>query len=86
MSTNKEKASWLVGLMTGWGIKESWAKLIAGAIIGALAAAGILTQTGCGMAANVSLSSEQGMMSVSMSEDGNVIVSTAPPIIQQKGK
>lgn len=45
MSTNKQKASWLAGLLTGWGIKESWAKIIAGAIIGAAAAAGLLT--GC---------------------------------------
>lgn len=43
MSTNKEKASWLAGLLTGWGIKESWAKIIAGAIIGAAVAAGWLT-------------------------------------------
>lgn len=47
MSTNKEKASWLAGILTGWGIKESWAKIIAGAIIGALIAAGALTATGC---------------------------------------
>ncbi len=42
MNTN-EKTSWLVGLLSGWGIKESWAKIIAGALIGALGAAGILT-------------------------------------------
>ncbi len=47
MSTNKEKASWLAGLLSGWGIKESWAKIIAGAIIGALCAAGVLTTGGC---------------------------------------
>lgn len=47
MSTNKEKAGWLTSLLTGWGIKESWAKIISGAIIGALAAAGVLTSTGC---------------------------------------
>lgn len=45
MSTNKEKASWLDGLLHGWGIKESWAKVIAGAIIGAAVAAGLLS--GC---------------------------------------
>ncbi len=38
---NTEKISWLAGLLTGWGIRESWAKIIAGAIIGALAAAGM---------------------------------------------
>lgn len=42
----KETHSWLTGLLTGWGIKESWAKLIAGAVVGALAAAGLLS--GCG--------------------------------------
>lgn len=47
MSTNKEKASWLTSLLTGWGIKQSWAKIIAGAIIGALVAAGALTATSC---------------------------------------
>ncbi len=47
MTTNKQKANWLTSLLTGWGIKQSWAKIIAGAIIGALAAAGILTQTSC---------------------------------------
>ena len=41
------KVSWLAGLLTGWGVKECWAKVIAGAIIGALAAAGVLTSTGC---------------------------------------
>ncbi len=46
---NKEKASWLTSLLTGWGVREVWAKIIAGAIIGALAAAGVLTQTGCTM-------------------------------------
>ena len=34
--------SWLTGILTGWGIRESWAKLIAGAVIGALAAAGLM--------------------------------------------
>ncbi len=42
MNTNKEQHSWLTGLLTGWGVKESWAKLIAGAVLGALAAAGLL--------------------------------------------
>ena len=41
-----ETHSWLTGLLTGWGIKESWAKLIAGAVVGALAAAGLLTSCG----------------------------------------
>lgn len=47
MSTNKEKASWLTALLSGWGIRESWAKIIAGAVIGALCAAGVLSLDGC---------------------------------------
>ncbi len=43
MSTNTSKTSWLVGLLSGWGIRESWAKIIAGALIGALSAAGFLS-------------------------------------------
>lgn len=42
MNTPIDQHKWLAGLLTGWGIKESWAKLIAGAIIGACAAAGLL--------------------------------------------
>jgi hypothetical protein len=47
--TNKTKNAhtWLTGLLTGWGIKESWAKVLAGAIIGAAIAAGVLTLHGC---------------------------------------
>lgn len=48
MTTKKEKThSWLTSLLTGWGIKESWSKIIAGAIIGALVAAGVMTSTSC---------------------------------------
>ena len=43
METHKEKISWLTGLLTGWGIRESWAKMIAGAIVGAVTAAGFFT-------------------------------------------
>ena len=42
MNTKETQHHWLTGLLTGWGIKESWAKLIASAIIGACAAAGFL--------------------------------------------
>ena len=38
MNDKEEKFKWLKSLLTGWGIKEAWAKLIAGAIIGAIAA------------------------------------------------
>lgn len=44
MDNKEEKFNWLKSLLTGWGIKESWAKLIAGAIIGAIAA---YTMTSC---------------------------------------
>lgn len=44
-NNTKETHNWLAGLLTGWGIKECWAKVIAGAIVGALAALGLLT--GC---------------------------------------
>lgn len=47
MNDNKERTSWLAGLLRGWGIKESWAKIIAGAIMGALCAAGAFHATGC---------------------------------------
>lgn len=87
MSTNRDRASWLTGLLSGWGIKESWAKIIAGAVIGALAAAGLLTVTGCGVSAGVSLSSEQGVLSVSRDgASGAVVVSVVPPVVQQKGR
>lgn len=42
MNNDDEKASWLVGLLTGWGIRKSWAKLLAGAILGAVSAFGTL--------------------------------------------
>lgn len=82
MTDNKNKVSWLTGILTGWGIKESWAKIIAGAIIGALAAAGLFTMTGCSTAANLSLSSNQGMLSISRAPDGSLVVSAAPPVHQ----
>lgn len=37
MIDKEEKYNWLKSLLTGWGIKEVWAKVIAGAIIGAIA-------------------------------------------------
>lgn len=45
--SNKDKYTWLTSLLTGWGVKESWAKVLAGAIIGALVAAGVLTVSSC---------------------------------------
>ncbi len=73
---NKEKASWLTGLLTGWGVRDAWAKIIAGAIIGALAAAGILTQTGCSM--NLTKLPD-GTLSFSMGEQ-------PAPVVVKEGK
>lgn len=42
-----ETASWLSSLFTGWGLKACWAKVLAGAIIGAIAAACGLSLSGC---------------------------------------
>ena len=44
---NKDKYTWLTSLLTGWGVKESWAKVLAGAIIGGLVAAGVLSVSSC---------------------------------------
>lgn len=43
MNTHQQKHTWLTSLLTGWGLKESWAKVLAGAVIGALAACGLLS-------------------------------------------
>lgn len=48
--SNKTKYTWLTSLLTGWGVKECWAKVIAGAVIGALCAAGVLALDGCRVA------------------------------------
>ena len=47
MNTNNDKVSWLAGILSGWGIKECWAKVLAGALAGALAAVGLLPLSGC---------------------------------------
>ena len=47
MSKESKAYNWLTSLLTGWGLKESWAKLVAGAVIGALAAAGVLQLSAC---------------------------------------
>lgn len=43
----KNAHNWLTGLLTGWGIRESWAKILAGAIIGGAVAAGVLALDSC---------------------------------------
>ena len=45
--SNKEKYTWFTSVLTGWGVKECWAKVIAGAVLGALCAAGVLALDGC---------------------------------------
>lgn len=51
MSTNTEKASkaagWVTGLLTGWGVPGSIARILAGAVIGAIAAIVATTASGC---------------------------------------
>ena len=47
MSKETKAYNWLTSVLTGWGLKESWAKLVAGAVIGACVAAGVLTLDGC---------------------------------------
>lgn len=51
MSTNEEKkeqaVSWLTSLLTGWGLKQSWAQYIAAAIVGAVAAVLMMMQGSC---------------------------------------
>lgn len=68
---------------TRWG---SWVKYLIGAIIGALAAAGYLTVTGCASWADVSLSSDQGTMTYTRDADGKLVVTVIPVVIDQKGK
>lgn len=43
MDTNEEKTTWLASLLTGWGMKSIWAKVLAGALIGVLSAVGYLS-------------------------------------------
>lgn len=43
----KKAAGWVTGLLTGWGIPGTIARIIAGAIVGAIATAAALTGTGC---------------------------------------
>lgn len=66
-----------------WG---KWVGYVIGAIVGALAAAGYLTVSGCETAANLSLSSDQGQLSVSRAADGSLVVSAAAPVVQNAKK
>lgn len=84
MDIKKETIVKLVAAGEGrWG---NWVRYVIGALIGALVAAGLLTVTGCGVSAGVSLSSEQGVLSVSRDGAGRLVVSMVPPVVQRKGK
>ncbi len=96
MSNNNDtKQSWLAGLLTGWGIKESWAKIIAGAVIGALAAAGVLTtQTSCSAGMSLTYKSDKGELTWRLEgkdgengeggEERSSSVPEVPEVIEQK--
>lgn len=47
MSTQEENTGRLAGLFSGWGVPANWAKFLAGAIIGGLAAIGVISFSGC---------------------------------------
>ena len=44
---HEQKAGRLAGVLTGWGVPGSIARILAGAIIGALAAIAAMSQSGC---------------------------------------
>lgn len=44
--------SWLTSLLTGWGLKQSWAQYIAAAIVGAACAVLALLCSGCSVNAS----------------------------------
>lgn len=85
MDIKKETIVKLVAAGEGrWG---NWVRYVIGALIGALVAGGVLTVSGCGVSAGVSLSSEQGVLSVIRDgASGAVVVSMVPPVVQRKGK
>lgn len=68
---------------TGWKKALYWA---GGIILAGVIGGGAMTLSGCGAAANLSLSSEQGQLSVSRTADGSIVVSAVPPVIQPTKK
>lgn len=46
-NTTEKAAGFISGLLTGWGVPANWARVITGAIIGAVAAYVTLTQSSC---------------------------------------
>lgn len=43
----RKAAGFITGLLTGWGVPANWARVITGAIIGAVATVVAMTSTGC---------------------------------------
>ena len=78
MSEEKNNNGWLASFLAGFGVPANWAKIIAGAIIGALAAAGVLTQEGCSVNYSQSadgassFNSEFDPAGLTFEKDGNV--------------
>lgn len=68
---------------SGWKKALYWA---GGIILVGVIGGGAMTLSGCGTAANLSLSSEQGQLSVSRAADGSLVVSAVPPVIQPTKK
>ena len=46
-SKAEQAAGFLSGLLTGWGVPANWARVITGAIVGAVAAYVTITQCSC---------------------------------------
>ncbi len=80
MNTEHEKKfNWLTSLFTNWGIKEIWAKVLAGIIVGILAAIGL---SGCSAGMTFTVKSDHG--EVTWTLDGENASQSAPVIIPQK--
>ena len=56
---HEQKAGWLAGVLTGWGVPGSIARILAGAIVGALAAIAAMSQSGCSVSVDVLPDSSQ---------------------------
>lgn len=52
----------------------------------ALGCASLLCLTGCDSLGGVTLSGEQGQLSISRAADGSLIIITTPPIVQESKK
>lgn len=61
-----------------------WWERLVWVILAGLCAAGSCLFSGCGAMGGVSWSSEQGQLFVSRAADGSMVVSTVPPVVQQR--